>query len=105
MAILALVTSAGSAGNARLATKMAMVKPTPPRMAAPSMCTQFTFSGSEASFVLMTMKLNSMMPMGLPSSKPRNTPKNTGEVIMEAMSPPTNDTSAFVSANSGRMPK
>jgi len=53
----------------------------------------------------MTMKLNSMMPMGLPSSKPRNTPKNTGEVIMEAMSPPTNDTSAFVSANSGRMPK
>ena len=84
---------------------MAIVKPTPPRMAEPSMWNQLTFSGSEASFVLMTMKLNSMMPMGLPASRPKNTPKNTGLVIMAPKSPPRNETSAFVSANSGRMPK
>ena len=53
---------------------MAMVKPTPPRMDAPSMWNQFTFSGSEASLDFTTAMLNSMMPSGLPTSRPSSTP-------------------------------
>ena len=73
MPSFAAVTSCSSA-NARFATKLAMVNPTPPRMAAPSMCIQLTFWGSEATFSFTTMKLNSMMPTGLPTKRPKNTP-------------------------------
>ena len=68
------VATRPSSGNARFATKMAMVKPTPPRMDAPNMWNQFTFSGSEASLDFTTAMLNSMMPSGLPTSRPSSTP-------------------------------
>ena len=84
---------------------MAIVKPTPPRMLAPSIWNQFTFSGSEASLLFTMMKLMSMMPSGLPSSRPSMTPYSTGSASMAPTSMPMKLTSAFVNANSGRMPK
>ena len=51
------------------------------------------------------MKLNNMMPMGLPSTRPQNTPSTTGKDVTVAKSRPVTATSALVSANSGRMRK
>ena len=84
---------------------MAMVKPTPPKMLAPSIWNQFTFSGSEASLLLTIAKLISMMPSGLTTNRPSMTPYSTGSVSMEPMSIPVKLTSALVKANKGRMPK
>ena len=104
MPSFAVATNTASV-KARFATKMAMVKPTPPRMDAPSMCCQFTFSGRLASLSFTTRKLMSMMPSGLPTKRPKKIPKNTGEANSDPTSMPAKLTSALVKANSGRMPK
>ena len=104
MPSFAVATNTASV-KARFATKMAMVKPTPPRMDAPSMCCQLTFSGKLANLSFTTRKLMSMMPSGLPTRRPKKMPKNTGEANSDPTSMPAKLTSALVRANSGRMPK
>ena len=51
------------------------------------------------------MKLNNMMPMGLPNTKPQNTPSTTGEDVTIARSSPVTATPALVNANRGKMRK
>ena len=104
MANFAFTTCAAS-GNAKFATKIAIVKPTPPKIPAPIICIHDVFSGKRAILVLITRKLNSKIPKGLPSNRPKNTPKNTGLATSSPNELPSSETSALVSANSGRIKK
>ena len=90
---------------ARFATKMAIVKPTPPSSAAPKMCAQFTLLGSEEILSFTIKKLKRKIPMGLPKIRPAKTPRNTGSVTMAPKLVPPSATSAFVRANSGKTAK
>ena len=54
---------------ARFATKIAMVKPTPPSNAAPKMCAQFTLLGSEEILSFTIKKLKRKIPDGLAQDK------------------------------------
>ena len=84
---------------------MAMVKPTPPKTAAPSICSQVTFSGRLAALSFTTRKLAAIMPSGLPTTRPKNAPSSAGFENRAPKSLPASPTFAFVSANRGRIAK
>ena len=59
----------------RLAMKIDMVKPMPPRSPAPKICVQFRSEGSLEIPSKTAMKTNNVIPSGLPMTKPVNTPR------------------------------
>ena len=69
MLILAVSIWAGDV-NAKLATKMAMVKPMPPSMPAPNICLKLVLVGKLASLYFTEIQDAKKMPMGLPSKSP-----------------------------------
>ena len=61
--------------KARLAMKIDMVKPMPPRSPAPKICVHFRSEGSLEIPSKTAMKTNNVIPSGLPMTKPVNTPR------------------------------
>ena len=84
---------------------MAMVKPMPPSMPAPSTCLKLQPEGMGVRPVLMQMKLAKKMPTGLPTSRPKNTPKVTRSDTTATGSTPARCTPALKKANTGKMTK
>ena len=64
----------GKSENERVSTKMLIVNPIPPRHATANSIFHDAFDGIAPIFHLMAMKLASEIPIGLPSSRPKNTP-------------------------------
>ena len=77
------------------------VNPMPATVATTATLTQRTPSGRRARRMRTASQANNVMPIGLPTTRPRNTPRNTGAVT-------SNDSldsgiPALASANTGTM--
>ena len=70
MDVLATAATCGSA-NERFVTKMAMVKPTPPKAETPTICPHWTPFGREEKPRRTVIHVARKMPRGLPTSRPR----------------------------------
>ena len=71
------VVSGGSSPKESVSTKMAMVKPIPPRQATAKSIFQEAPSGMAPTLLLMAIKEARVMPMGLPSKRPKKMPMPT----------------------------
>ena len=75
MAIFDALINATSPVNAKLVMKIDIVKPMPPRSPAPKTCFQFISAGSRHTPNNTAMKATSVMPNGLPMTRPIKMPK------------------------------
>ena len=105
IAVLLIITncSAWAPVNARFVTNIDIVKPIPPRQATPINIFHEVFCGISHSPSLTQIHDNSVMPRGLPTTKPKNMPKNTGEskIWSIGIDVPVSDTPELARANAG----
>ncbi len=86
--------------NARVAMNNDIVKPIPPRQAAPKILPHDSSAGGVANPVLADVQAKNHIPMGFPKNSPSTTPRLTG-CVAAAKPLPRIRTPALANANSG----
>ena len=90
--------------NANDEIKIDMVKPIPQRIDTAKICVKVTPAGNLAAPNLTERKLKMKIPSGLPTNRPRATPRGSADA-RSAICTPCKDTPAFAKANNGKIKK